>query len=154
MRVERCLFWNVDAYRPAQRWYRLTWLALTFALLSALLLATAPARAGEVEKVLFLVVDADEVIASNTVAGRFDRLELRAKERIVEYKVAEAVAVVVTNQRYVAYGVVSGAWQSIRVQAGEKTESMELADYSATVVTSDRILNFYGRSGAWNETRR
>jgi RecB family exonuclease len=112
------------------------------------------AHADEVEKVLFLVVDKNGVFASNTLTGRIDRLELQAKENIQEYKVANAVAVVVTNQRYAAYGVLPGGWQSVRVRAQEKTESVEVGDYSATVVTSDRILNFYGRRGAWSETRR
>jgi len=114
----------------------------------------APVCADEVEKVLFLVVEKDEVIASNTKAGRFDRLELHAKERIRDYKVANAVAVVVTNQRYAAYGVFAGGWNSIKLIAQEKTESIQVEDYSATIVSSERILNFYGRSGAWAETRR
>jgi len=113
-----------------------------------------PACADDVERVLFLVVEKDEVIASNTKAGRFDRLKLHAKERIRDYKVANAVAVVVTNERYAAYGVLSGGWQSIKLIAQEKTESIQVEDYSATIVSSERILNFYGRSGARNETRR
>ena len=112
------------------------------------------AYAEDVEKVLFLVVDKTGVYASNALTGRIDRLELHAKERIEDYKVANAVAVVVTNQRYAAYGVLPGGWQSVRVRAQEETESMEVGDYSATVVTSDRILNFYGRRGAWTELRR
>jgi len=111
-------------------------------------------QAEEVEKVLFLVVEKDEVIASNTRAGRFDRLELQAKERIRDYKVSNAVAVIVTNQRLIAYGVVSGGWQGTRIEAGERVDSIEVEDYSATVVTSSRILNFYGRSGAWSHMRR
>ena len=114
----------------------------------------APAYAEEVEKVLFLVVDKTGVYASNALTGRIDRLELHAKERIEDYQVANAVAVVVTNQRYAAYGVLPGGWQSVRVRAQEETESVEVGDYSATVVTSDRILNFYGRRGAWSEIRR
>ena len=112
------------------------------------------AGADEVEKLLFLVVEKDEVIASNTMLGRFDRLEMSAKEKIRDYKVSNAVAVVVTNQRFVAYGVQPGSWKSRRIIAGEKMESLEVADYSATLVTSDRILNFYGRTGTWSETRR
>jgi hypothetical protein len=111
-------------------------------------------RADEVEKTLFLVIEADEVIASNTRLGRFDRLEFNAKERILEHKVANAVAVIVTNQRFVAYGVLGGSWQSLRREAGEHAQKIEVEDYSATVVTDDRILNFNGRSGAWNQTRR
>lgn len=118
------------------------------------LFLVSPICADDVEKVLFLVVEKDEVIASNSKAGRFDRLKLHAKERIIEYKVANAVAVVVTNERYAAYGVLSGGWKSIKLIAQEKTESIQVEDYSATIVSSERILNFYGRSGAWNEVRR
>ena len=103
---------------------------------------------------IFLTVEKDEIVASNTRIGRFDRLKLSAKERIQDYKVANAVAVVVTNQRYVAYGVLRGGWQSVRLLASEQTKSIEVGDYSANVVTSDRILIFNGRKGAWNETRR
>ena len=115
--------------------------------------STAP-RADDVEKVLFLIVEPGEVIASNTQSGRFDRLELKAKERVVDYKVANAVAVVVTNQRFAAYGVLAGGWQSLRREAGEETERIEAEDYGATVLTDDRILNFNGRTGSWNQTRR
>jgi len=81
---------------------------LTTALaLACLVLLQTPSRADDVEKVLFLVVEHDEVIASNTLTGRFDRLELDAKEHIADYKVANAVAVVVTNQRFAAYGVLA-----------------------------------------------
>ena len=112
------------------------------------------AGADEVEKLLFLVIEKDEVIASNTMLGRFDRLEMSAKEKLLDYKVSNAVAVVITNQRFVAYGVQPGSWKDRRIRAGEKMESLEVADYSATLVTSDRILNFYGRTGTWSETRR
>ena len=117
-------------------------------------LCITQAGAGDVETLLFLVVDKDEVIASNTRLGRFDRLDLSAKEKIIEYKTASAVAVVVTNQRFAAYAVFPGSWNSRRVQAGEEMESLEVADYSATLVTTDRILNFYGRTGTWSETKR
>ena len=112
------------------------------------------AVADDVEKLLFLVVEKDEVIASNTKLGRFDRLDMSAKEKILEYKISNAVAVVVTNQRFAAYGVFTGSWNSNRVHAGEKLVSLEVADYSATLVTNDRILNFYGRTGTWSETKR
>ena len=112
------------------------------------------AGADDVEKLLFLVVDEDEVIASNTKLGRFDRLKLSAKEKILDYKSSSAVAVVVTNQRFAAYGVYPGSWNSNRVHAGERMESLEVADFSATLVTNDRILNFYGRTGTWSEIKR
>ena len=129
------------------------WFRLVCGVLLGVVLAL-PVCADEVEKVLFLVVEKDEVIASNTKAGRFDRLKLHAKERVRDYEVANAVAVVVTNQRYAAYGVLSGGWQSIKLIAQEKTESIQVEDYSATIVSSERILNFYGRSGTWNEASR
>jgi len=127
--------------------------AAAFILWFILAASTAP-RADDVEKVLFLIVEPGEVIASNTQSGRFDRLELKAKERVVDYKVANAVAVVVTNQRFAAYGVLAGGWQSLRREAGEETERIEAEDYGATVLTDDRILNFNGRTGSWNQTRR
>ena len=126
---------------------------ITFAFLIFLLLC-ASAFAGEVEKILFLVVEKKEVIASNTLAGRFDRLKMHAKETVRDYKVANATAVVITSQRFSAYGALAGGWRNKRRLAGEKVESMEVVDYSATLVTNERILNFYGRNGTWSETRR
>jgi len=113
-----------------------------------------PLRANEVEKVLFLVIENNEIVASNALSGRFERLKLGAKEKVLKYKVANAVAVVVTNHRYVAYGVITGGWQSIKFKAQEKNELIQVEDYSANVVTSKRILNFNGRRGNWTETRR
>ncbi len=117
-------------------------------------LLQAQAVAHDTEKQLFLMVDKEEIIASNTRLGRFDRLVLGPREKIVDYKVANAVAVVVTNRRFVAYGILHGGWNSRRTQADERLVSLEVADYSATVVTSDRILNYSGRAGAWSETKR
>lgn len=114
----------------------------------------AQAAAHETEKLLFLVVDQGEIIASNARLGRFDRLVLAPREKLVDYKVANATAVVVTNRRFAAYGVLYGGWNSRRVHAGERLVSLEVADFSATVLTSDRILNYSGRSGAWSETKR
>lgn len=131
-----------------------TWRIVTLLNLLLAIFLAAPLCAKEVEKVLFLTIEKNEIIASNTRVGRFDRLKLSAKERIEEYKVANAVAVVVTNQRFVAYGVLRGGWQSVRLLASEQTESIEVSDYSANIVTSDRILNFNGRRGTWIETRR
>ena len=127
---------------------------ITAGILVFMLGAQSALWADDVEKVLFLVVEPGEVIASNTQSGRFDRLDLDAKERILDYKVANAVAVVVTNQRFAAYGVLAGGWQSVRREAGEDLERIEAEDYGATVLTDDRILNFNGRTGTWNQTRR
>ncbi len=123
-------------------------------LLALLFVAAAGTGAGQVEKMVFLVVDDDDIVASNTLLGRFDRLEMMPKEKVIEQKADAAVAVVITNQRYAAYGAQVGGWRSMRVKAGERFESMELADFSATVVTSDRILNFYGRTGTWSQMER
>jgi RecB family exonuclease len=124
------------------------------AVLLAGLLAAQAAGADTVEKWLFLVVESETVIASNTLAGRFDRLELDAKEKIIDYKVANAVAVVVTNQRLAGYGVLAGGWQTVRREAGEKIESVQAEDYAVTVVSDDRVLNFNGRTGGWHQLRR
>jgi RecB family exonuclease len=110
--------------------------------------------ADEVEKILFLVVEANDVIASNTLTGRFDRLDLAARERVLDYRTGNAVAVVVTNQRFAGYGALAGGWQTLRREAGEEHESVRAEDYSATVVTDDRLLNFNGRTGAWSQVRR
>lgn len=126
----------------------------TLLLLLVCTLTVWSAFAGDVEKVLFLVVEQSEVVASNTQAGRFDSLKLSARERMQTYKEGNAIAVVVTNQRFSAYGVVAGGWQSLRREAGEKTESIQVEDYSATIVTNSRILNFYGRTGSWNQVDR
>jgi len=112
------------------------------------------AFASEVEKTVFLVVEDDGVVASNTLLGRFERLDMMAKEKIERHQADAGVAVVITNQRYAAYGAPVGGWRTVRVTAGEHFESMELADFSATIVTNDRILNFYGRTGTWSQTRR
>ena len=112
------------------------------------------AIAETIEKMLFLVIEQDEVIASNTQLGRFDRLEMSAKEILLEHKSSNAVAVVITNQRFAAYGVFQWEWNSRRVQAGERVEALEVAEFSATLVTNQRLLNYYGRTGTWSETKR
>ena len=106
------------------------------------------------EKVLFLIQDADRIIASNTLFSRFDELKISAKEEIVQQEVAEAVAVVVTNQRLIAYGAYAPGWKSERLIANERVESIQAVDSSVQVVTSDRLLNFYGRRGSWAMTKR
>jgi hypothetical protein len=88
-------------------------------LILALSAQSFQACAYEVEKVLFLVFESGEVIASNTRTGRFDRLKLHAEEHILDYQVANAIAVVITNRRFAAYGMLFGGWQSKRIKAGE-----------------------------------
>ena len=125
-----------------------------FALLILGWLYLSPVAAHDIEKLVFLVVDDDEIIASNTKLGRFDRLKLGAGENVQNYKVANAVAVVITNRRAVAYGALRGGWNGRRISADELVETVEAQDYSATVVTSDRIMNFTSRTGVWSETKR
>ena len=131
---------------------RQVWTAHVLLILAVLCMR--PAGAHDVEKLVFLVVDEDEVIASNTKLGRFDRLRLGAGETVKDYKVANAVAVVITNRRALAYGVLRGGWNGRRISADEQVESLEVQDYSATLVTSARILNYTGRTGVWSETKR
>ena len=131
---------------------RHVWTARVLLMLGVLCMT--PAGAHDVEKLVFLVVDDDEVIASNTKLGRFDRLRLGAGETVKDYKVANAVAVVITNRRAVAYGVLRGGWNGRRISADEQVESVEVQDYSATLVTSVRILNYTSRTGVWSETKR
>jgi hypothetical protein len=58
--------------------------------------------AGEVPKQVDLVVDGDRLIASNVRFSRFDELVLKARERVRDMAVGEAVIVVVTSQRIIA----------------------------------------------------
>ena len=129
-----------------------TWILAVMLVAGCLLVTRAGAH--DVEKQVFLVVDNDEIIASNTRLGRFDRLKLGPRETLLDYRAANAVAVVVTNRRFVAYGALYGSWHSRRAHANEQVESLEVADYSATLVTCDRILNYSGRTGVWSEARR
>ena len=108
----------------------------------------------EVEKAIFLYRDDDAMIAGNAQSGQFFRLELSAREKLVEQFVANGVAIVVTNQRFAGVGTFSGGWKSLRRIAGEAFISAEVRDLSAMLVTSDRLLTYYGRSGAWAQTKR
>lgn len=132
--------------------YRFSIVAITLMLILG---ADSLALASEAqEKVLFLIKDADRLVASNTLFSRFDELKISAKEQILQQEVAEAVAVVVTNQRIIAYGAYAPGWQSERLIANERVESIQAEDSSVQVVTSDRLLSFYGRRGSWAITKR
>jgi hypothetical protein len=108
----------------------------------------------DVLKTIFLVTEADRVVAANADTGQFFELGLHAKERIEHSHVANAVAVLITNQRFAAIGAFPGGWRSIRREADEAFVSAEAAGYSALVVTSDRILSFSGRNGSWSSRDR
>jgi hypothetical protein len=115
---------------------------------------TRPASAGEVPKLLYLLVEDDRLIASNIHLSRFDELRLGAEEPIVEKSVADAVAVVVTRKRFIAYSAFTGAWRPLRLWPEEKLITLEAQDFSVLIMTSERILNFNGRSGIWAQTER
>lgn len=143
---------------PAARSARLR--PMIRALLAALALVLwmpAPAWtqivAGDVPKQVDLVVDGDRLIASNVRFSRFDELVLRARERIRDMAVGEAVIVVVTSQRIIAYGALSG-WRSIDRKANEQIESVSAQDFGGLIVTSKRLLNFNGESGVFGEQTR
>jgi len=104
----------------------------------------------DVPKTVFLVTEADRVVAVNADTGQFFELGLHAKERVEHSHIANGVAVLVTNQRFAAIGAFPGGWHSIRREADEDFVSAEAAGYSALVVTSDRILSFSGRNGSWS----
>jgi len=123
----------------------------TCALSMAMAMAFTAVQADEdVPKSLFLVTEADRIVAVNADTGQFFELELRAKEEVEHSHVANGVAVLITNQRFAAIGAFPGGWRSIRRQADEDFVSAEAAGYSALVVTSDRILSFSGRNGSWS----
>ena len=134
------------------RRYRFSVLAISLVLIHFTGSLTQASEAQE--KVLFLIKDADRLVASNILFSRFDELKMSAKEEIVQQEVAEAVAVVVTNQRIIAYGAYAPGWQSERLIANERVESIQAEDSSVQVVTSDRLLSFYGRRGSWAITKR
>ncbi len=124
-------------------------------LLGLAMAAVGPAAASEaVPKLVHLIVEDDELIASNVRGSRFDKLKLSAKEVIKKQAVAEAVIVVVTNQRIIGYSVFGASWRPLRTEAGERILSVEVEDYSALVQTNRRWLNFNGKSGVWGETDR
>ncbi len=125
--------------------------------LCALLFACLPAQptsAGEIPKLLYLLVEDDKLIASNIHLSRFDEMRLGAEEPIVQKSVAEAVAVVVTSKRFIAYRAFTGAWRPLRLWPEEKLIRVEAQDFSVLIMTSERILNFNGRSGIWAQTER
>lgn len=101
-----------------------------------------------VAKEVTLIINGKRLVASNIRFSRFDELELKAKERIVEQAEDKGVIIIATNQRFIAYGVSSG-WKDIKTQAGEKLESLRAEDFAGFVVTNKRYLNFNGETGIW-----
>lgn len=105
-------------------------------------------------KLVYLIEEDGELIASNIKFNRFDELKLQAKESVVQYAVANAVIVLVTNKRIVAYSVYAASWKILDREADEQVKTISAEDYAALVVTSKRYLSFNGKTGVWAETQR
>ena len=106
-----------------------------------------------VPKQVSLIVNGKRLIASNVRLSRFDELNLRAQEKIVEQAEGNGVIVVITNQRIIGYGLISG-WRDLKREAGEDIESLFVEDFAAFVTTDRRLLNFNGQSGVWGRRDR
>jgi hypothetical protein len=106
-----------------------------------------------IPKQVNLVVNCKRLIASNIRLSRFDELNLRAQEEILERAEAKGVIVVITNQRIIGYGLISG-WRDLKREAGENVESLLVEDFAAFITTDRRLLNFNGQSGVWGKRDR
>ena len=107
-----------------------------------------------IPKSVYLIFDEDRIIASNIEFNRFDKIQLTAKEEVLESAVGKAVIVVVTNKRILGYSVKTSRWVKRNTLANETVESILAEDYSALVNTSKRFLSFNGLVGVWSETPR
>jgi hypothetical protein len=106
-----------------------------------------------IPKQVHLVVNGKRLIASNVQLSRFDELNLRAQEEILDQAEDKGVIVVITNQRIIGYGLISG-WRDLKREAGEKVESLLVEDFGAFITTDRRLLNFNGQSGVWGKRDR
>ena len=122
--------------------------------LISLVIALPAGAQNSVPKLVYLVTDADHLIASNIQRNRFDELRLEAKEKPLQQAVANAVIVVATNQRIVAYSVYTASWKRLDLKAEEDIMSIEAEDYSALIQTNKRLISFNGETGVWAQTRR
>jgi len=107
-----------------------------------------------IPKSVYLIFDEDRIIASNIESNRFDKIQLTAKEEVLESAVGKAVIVVVTNKRILGYSVKTSRWVKRNTMANETVKSILAEDYSALVNTSKRFLSFNGLIGVWSETPR
>ena len=105
-------------------------------------------------KLVFLTIEADKYIVSDSRHNRFVELPRRAKERLLDSAEAKQIVVLVTNQRFTAYSAITQAWSSKRTQPGERLESIRAEDYAALVTTNKRLLSYSGTSGVWIERDR
>ena len=106
-----------------------------------------------IPKQVSLVVNGKRLIASNVRFSRFDELNLRAQEKILEQAEGKGVIVVITNQRIIGYGLISG-WRDLKREAGENVESLLVEDFAVFITTDKRLLNFNGQSGLWGKRDR
>ncbi len=105
-----------------------------------------------VPKQVYLVVEKNRLIASNTRHSRFDELKLKPQEKLIEKAVGNAVIVAVTNERILGYGVSAG-WRTLSILNEEKAKQVSVQDYATLVITNKRLLNFSGRTGRWAQQR-
>jgi hypothetical protein len=146
----KIMFWGFDMMK---NFWHLLIVAVFF--LAVMYMANGSAKANDdTPKVLYVIIEDDRLIASNTSLSRFDEIKLTAEEVVLQKVEANAVAVIVTNKRIIGYAVFIGSWKPLRYQAGEKVLSVEAEDFSAFVLTSDRFLNFNGKHGLWAQTER
>lgn len=105
-----------------------------------------------VPKQVYLIVEKNRLIASNTRYSRFDELKIKPQEKIIEQAVGNAVIVVVTSERLIGYGASAG-WRTLSALNEETPEQISVQDYAALIVTNKRMLNFSGRTGRWAQQR-
>jgi hypothetical protein len=146
----KVLFWVFDMMR---KFWNLLIVAVFCLFFMCAACDTAKAN-DDTPKILYVIIEDERLIASNTSLSRFDEIKLTAEEIVLQKVEANAVAVIVTNKRIIGYAVFLGSWKPLRYQAGEKVLSVEAEDFSAFVLTSDRFLNFNGKHGLWAQTER
>lgn len=129
---------------------------LLLSLLATPALALDPLLAtnNSTSKLVFLIIEDDNFIASDIRSSRFVELRRKAQEKVVDSSEAAQVVVIVTNQRIVAYSPLVQAWRGLRTQAGERLDSIKTEDFAALVITNQRLLSFNGAAGVWSERKR
>lgn len=105
-------------------------------------------------KLVFLTIEADKYVVSDSRNNRFAELSRRAKEKLIDSAEAKQIVVLASNQRFTAYSALTQAWSEIRTQAGERLENIRAEDYAALITTNQRLLNFNGANGVWTEYDR
>jgi hypothetical protein len=133
---------------------RLGFLTHLFSVIFLLAINPSAQAQDAVPKLVYLVEDNDMLVASNILFNRFDKYQLGARERVLDYAVGNAVIVVVTNQHLLGYSVYLASWRSRGLIPDEVVNHISAEDYSALVQTSKRFLSFNGKNGVWTQTSR